>query len=400
MNYCDRLISAAPFVKNPLDCRKLKLSLSFHMLKAEQVSELANRIVRFAEQLAGDEIITSWSYEHKNVSAKQAKERLSSRFDPAVGLSVGFEGYIRSPVIHNVATLKKHQSFVTKVNPVYMYSWPYFDMDSVDYHEYFDELFIDGKPDNSELIKKIYHIFCEPNRRFLWFHAHADLAFRFSAKQYQSHPEYYYGEAAFGISAFSAGDIQDLVADAMEDFATTLSKEYVNINALIGLQPKGITDDPYMRYFGLHGVQDGSHEDAACTAREWYPYYYLHGIEWLNIVSPQTKELILNPYVPKRDGILVCEIPGGSLKVQSAKPISAYSLETALAMKHILRDTLYPGKTAVSLKSLFPKVGQDRVYSWCPRSDWAIVPIEEHEIGIIGTDLVYISENSMTYSDS
>ena len=401
MNDIYTLKSAVSSIDKPIDCRRLQLSVKYHLLNAAQVSQMCNETMRFLYDAFSSNAIFDWMYGSKKVNSQKALDLLCEPFAPNTEIRVGFSGYMPSDVIYNLTTLRKHERTITRVEPLYAYGWDAGFLESIDFPEYFDSCFAQGNLDNEEILDKIFNIFCQTNRRYTSFHVFADLGGSFCANPYKTRPGYYFGTASFWISAFCAEKAVDSLAEWFSLFAQRLSEKYININAHIRLQPQRTYENPYMRYFGDNVVIDGTHSENGCSPREWYPYYYLCGVEWLNILSPLTRGLLLSDPAEDqtRTQYIWRNLKGGGLLIKSAWPISSYDRVAALEIKNIILDTLYPGKTAIPMKGLFPKSGGRRIYSWCPRSDWEVVPIERDEIGIIGTDLVYISKNSMTYED-
>ena len=150
-----------------------------------------------------------------------------------------------------------------------------------------------------------------------------------------------------------------------------------------------------MRYFGNNLIEDNSYEDAQCSPKEWFPTYYLCGVEWFNILSPQAKYHIREMASHQnRTDIYIHMHDSGSLLVKSTKPITQYSYDDACEIKRIVLPALFPGKNAIPLRAIYPWSGSQRVYAWCPRNDWAIVPVVQTELKIIGTDIVFCAESS------
>lgn len=395
------LKSAAEFIDKPLDCRRLALSLRFYMLSTVQVFELCNELMRFAYNLTNNAALFKWYIAGKHISQSRIWAELEKPISQNEEVSVDFESYILSKAVYNGTTLRKHQNYIQRAHPYYQFGWvcdPLIGLSSIDYPSYFNRLFPDGRPENGALIERISDIFYEADRRWLSFHNCDDYNGHFSAKPYQHMADTYYGEASISFSAFCVSSILDEMAETFARFAQKLSEYYTNINLHVGLQTGVLNRDPYMRYFGNHAIFDGSHQNNHCLEQEWYSTYYLCSVQWLNIVSPLTQNHIRNRLEPETnrnaDLVDVMILPKGGIAVKAKGKVSDYDIHAAFALKAILRDSLWPGGSSLPLRGLFPKNGEWRVYAWCPRDDWAIVPIEKEEIHIIGTELVYRCSNA------
>ena len=389
-----RCISSAQFIDKPLDTRRLSFSLRFYQFNQEHVLTIKNRLIQWVSDFAGQGYVFDWLYNGRKLSNKRILERLSRNEDLNHGLRFAYDAYPTSPIIHDSVTLRKYQRFIQSLNPSATFGWrvdPLLGASSVDYPEFITHTFPPAQPNQNELVQLIYRIFCEPNKTCFALHNCADFSGSFEAIPYREHSQSYYGRFIISFSAFSLGDALNDAADAMAGFAQELANQYINVNAFVSLQPPYSEGSPYMRYFGKNMVPDGSHEAACCTEEEWYSTYYMRGVEWLNILSPLTKQHLKSAPLFENgcDSIIVKELTGGGILVGSSDPIMSYDVQTALKLKRILQPALYPGMTSTPIKGLFPKSRMGRIYDWCPRNDWAIIPMEESEISIVGENIVY-----------
>ena len=396
---CNFAQSSVQHILQPIDCRRLTLSVQYYFLDQDAACALTGDILKWIEEVTEENFLFRWYHNGKAVAQKKVMTTLYWPIADVGGLRLGFDAYVLNPAMKNSAAIVRYQKSLRSIYPEYVSRFqipPFADECSVDYPEYLDALFPCARLKNSQIIDNILEIFHTPDRKQLSFHQEPDFTGRIQAIPYAHHPGLYYGTVTLSFGAFCLGASLDKMADILVLLACELSETYGQLNAHVCLQPKGLYGteyiSPYMRYFGKHLQEDGSCEEAQCNAKEWYPVYYLSGVEWLNILSPLTKKHIgelperLSPEIEAR------MLASGGLLVKSAKPITEYTVVDALALKNIIRPALYSGKVAVPLRSLYPWTGSSRVYAWCPRSDWAIVPVERMELDIIGTDIVFSSK--------
>ena len=396
-------VSSAEFIEKPLDCRRLVLAVNFHQLEKEQVADFCSRIVHWLFEITGSHFVGKWYINGKSASKKHLQELLHNGLTAITDLSFGFDAYRSSKIVSNVRTMNSYQRYIRTINPIYMFGWDCertLGSASIDYPAYIEQIFPDGRPDIEAIPELIHRIFCEPRRKQVSLHSNADCCSTFSAKAYEKHPDLFYGKAIISFSVFCLQGAVDDMANMLSGLAINLAESFHNINAHVGLRPESLFQSPYMRYFGSHMVTDGSHKEAQCSVDEWYPSYYLCDVAWLNILSPLVKQHIsfCSGYFSKDANITFKELNNGGLVIGCRNPASQYSVSDARVLKRYLMPALYPGRSAIPLRGLFPRAGEPRIYDWCPRSDWAIVPVEEGEIQIIGSDIVFDSLNSRSSS--
>lgn len=397
-------IASTQHFNKPLDCRTLSLSVYYYQLCDEQVINLAYMLIHWFQSVCVDNAVLYQVCNKKNVNIKKLMDCLPLLLHIDKNLSLDVHGYVASSKVYNRTSLRKHLRELKKIHPVYVFGWdtdPLFGESSVDFPQYINAK-IQSKPQNNdEVSQTVYNIFFEKGKIFKTLHTHPDFSLSFNATPYHNNAKLYYGNAHISFSAFSLGESVDSMAMKLLEFANQLSEQVVTLNAHIRLQPynKHIAGSPYMHYFRNLLYSDGSHSQLGYAPTEWYPTYYLCGVEWANIISPLTS-LHLAHFLPKHDQIndvLIRETRCKSTIVKAACPISEYCYDDAVHVKRVLEPALFPGRTIIPLRGLFPRQNESRVYEWCPRFDWAIVPMEQEEIEIIGSDLVYTSINAQKH---
>lgn len=263
---------------------------------------------------------------------------------------------------------------------------------SIDYPTYWEQLFLNGKESPAQIREKILRIFTEENRKLMTQYTVPDVQASFIAIPYESNPDQYYGRFFINFSSFCLNQFLRYMANTFTLFAVALSENYINMNSRIMLQPIMMdSNSPYLHYFGNRGDYDGSHLETTFSATEWYRTYYVPGVEWVNVVSPLARKHIDIPsnHITAPSSIEVKNLSGGGLLIRSKKEIDQYNLCDALNMKRIMLPSLFPGMRIQALRNLFCKDSNKYMLASFPRSNWALVPIFEEEIDVVGTDIVF-----------
>jgi hypothetical protein len=394
--------SSVQSVFQAIDCRRLTLHIGYYFLNQDAVSALASDFIHWLQANVADSCIFRWHHNGKVCGHKHVLTTDRWAIPEVVGLRLGFDAYVKNSAISNASAIVKYQKSISLVYAQYRRNVNvarFASESSVDYPAFFDAKLPVIRQEDSTIVDNIAEIFSEKGRKLMSFHRESDLNGHVTAYPYQEHPGLYYGSVSISFSAFCLDTSLDQIAHALVRFACSLSEMYGKLNAHVCLQPKTFSGydkaSPYMRYFGKHLQGDGSCESAQCHPEEWYPTYYLCGVEWMNILSPLTKQHLAEHRVQSGGaGVSVQALRSGGLQVMSTKPITAYEIEDALTLKQIVLPALYPGKGSVPLRGIYPGEGCFRVYDWCPRNDWAIVPIEKTEVEIVGPNIVFFSRNS------
>jgi len=371
-----------------IDCRQLAVRYDFYMLTQEAVSCMCKDIIAWISELLGDQFITRWDLDGRVVSAKKLQsipERFMSDYK---SLSFGCEGYVKSPLAHNLKTLRelrfeKKSAIRTSAAHTGL---------SVDYREYWNSLFPDGRPGDKEIVAAIHRLFSE-DRHIRSLCSIPDLFCHASAHRYSKHPGQYRGSFMLGLNHFCLDGQCDAYADRFLEFACRMAERYKNLNAYVMLEPSGVgifgmLQMPYKRYFGGKYGYDDSHLDADCAPVEWYDTYNLQGVEWANIISPLAQTHFESP-IAEAPEVVVKSLPGETVLVRHAKPMSQYNVAAAKQVKQVLQPALYCGGSYIPLKELFCGQVSDFHMLRFPRCDWAIVPMLDGEIRISGNALVF-----------
>lgn len=370
------------------DCRNLSIVAEFYDFSYQQVKNLIGDISDSVNSLQNGLFVTSWTVDgRKKLKFSSHNIELLSE---EKGRTVYFDSLLKSEEVYNQSTLKKAmKELELSYHTTGLY--PYV---SADYPLYLSESIQDKGEFSDVLQNLIQGIFTEPNKKHLNVGFRADMAGFFSATPCENIPNLFYGYFHIDISAVCVENCIQECAKLFLDTLTQLSQKYRNMNGRVMLQPIAPIQgkSPYMRYFGEIDFCDGSHEQMQYAEQEWYPGYYLCGVEWANLIGPRAQVHFKNTGIPtSTNGIHSEQISGGGILVRSDRNIDEYDVSDAIKLKKLLYPCLYRGGSRRSLKHLFDQ--QPTRYIKCsnlPRSDWAIVPVLEREIRIVGRELFIV----------
>lgn len=377
--------STAEHWGEPIDCRKLTLDGDYYFLSPEAALAMAEDITNWLADLLADSFWVRRCLDHKGVRREFVVPKLIEMLQTRNFVYYTEEAMALSPVVYN---LKTYQSYLRRS---YIHGSPELDfMVAQDYPRFWNGLFPEGKPDPEQLKQSILRIFRETGKKQIGGYYTADVSTVFSIYPYRNHPNLYHGTICISFSAFCLNSRLDEMAEYFAQFAEYLSRTYRKLNIQVALRPYHGSTTPYMHLFGAHSRTDGSHEDVNCMANEWYPTYYLQGVEWYNSLSPLTQQHLSHSAVS--EVFQIKETAEGALTVKATKPISRFDIPDAVEMKKWLLPTLYPGMNDFRLRSLFYDSIAPKSMSTFPRCTWAILPVFEDEIYILPDYLVFRSK--------
>ena len=372
-----------------VDCRNLSIVSEFYDFSYDQVVDLIGDISDWVNTLQDGFFVTSWNVNGKRKS-ELGRHCLITLLGKGSDVSIYFDSLLKSEEVRNQNTLKK----AMKDLELAYQTTGLFPFVSVDYPMYLSES-TQAKGDRPDVLQNLIQgIFSETNKKHLNIGFRSDMSGMISATPCKHIPNQYYGHFHFEISALCIESCLQEYANLFLGTLTQLSQKYRNMNGRVMLQPIATIQDksPYMRYFGEIDFWDGSHGETQYTEREWYPSYYLCGVEWANIIGPRAQVHFKHTGIPtSNDGIYSEQLSGGGILVRSDRNIVDYDVPDAIKLKKTLYPCLYRGGSRRSLKHLFnPRPTSYIKYGNLPRSDWAIIPVLDEEIKIVGRELFIV----------
>ncbi len=380
-----------------IDCRCLIFAFEFYQLPTNSIEDLCTDVVRGVDNFLKDKFVRKqFDVFEKSITADKALKQLHDCIERTLPWSYRTEAFVLNTIVNNVKSMNKYMrtaEVVLAEKKLYLASR--------DYAEYWKKMFPNGRPDNESIRQNILRLFREENKKVMTGFGSPDVEASISIYPYKSDSQKYRGHFSMRIASYCLGDSLSDMAQKFAECGKYISERYVNVNARIMLQPiESSETSPYMRYFGNYDAKlDQSHLQTKCTDKEWYPTYYLPGVEWTNIISPLARKHIpqIDAQTKLPEGIAAKEMNGGGLLVSTTKKIDQYQVADALVMKQLLYAALYPGGSYMILSKLF----QPTYFWWWesslvtfPRNNWAIVPIFEEEIKIVSTYLVFSSKET------
>ena len=381
-------ISTAPCAGEVIDSRCLTLSYEFYELPYGKTADLLSVTDNWVSELLRDGFISK-RYPQKRMRLMPLG---ATNPIPINTATFRYEAFAISSRVYSASTMK---SYLKDLKMGAFFSTNKLPDVSVDYPAYWDRLFPSGKESPTQIKEKILRIFSEENRKLMTNYTLPDVQASFIAAPYESNPNQYYGRFFINFSSFCLNRFLQDMANTLALFAVALSENYITMNMRVMLQPVMMdSNSPYMHYFGNMGSYDGSHLETAYSASEWYRTYYIPGVEWFNILSPLAQKHIdtLPKHTMEAYSIEVANISGGGLLIRSKKEIDQYNLCDALRLKQIMQPSLFPGIRIQALRNLFSSDPRKYMLASFPRSNWALVPIFEEEIDVVGTDVVFLGK--------
>lgn len=136
----------------------------------------------------------------------------------------------------------------------------------------------------------------------------------------------------------------------------------------------------HMKYFGDESPLQLGPVPNGYFPIEWYPYYYICGAEWFNVISPLAQAhlpMLFNDAenIPE---ILVKKHSNGSVNLKLQMDPDLVDVSDLRKMRDLLYNGLYPGMKRM-VKKYFLDPQRTGLLSK-PRMKWEILPIHEEEI--------------------
>ena len=382
----DTICSTLVLQGQRIDCRQLTLSCQFYDISQEAAIQFSLKTKRWIEQHLLHNSYSCWKFNEKHVALRSLEKLICESTTLMQMAAWEMEALIGSTIIYNQTTcraaLKKlTQSFTSTT--------------ADDFKPFWDTVFPNGKGDNISVIEGIYKVFHEENRCLKTFYNRPDIYALFYSVPSQSDCRMCEGSFAISIPVVFMEDNINYIAEELLGLLKSFGMEFCNVNGHVMLQPHHVPagQSPYMRYFGQYYLGESFSKEQDDTPERCYQKYYLTGVEWGNLLSPAVKKRLPKGGIDllHKSTLLAEYLDNGSMVIRSDRGIDKYDVSAAVELKQCLLPTLFPGGSYVSLRDVFRHEEPPYILKRWPRSDWAIVPVLDGEIKIVGTDLVFCS---------
>ena len=359
--------SVAMHLGEIIDCRYLTLAIEYWDLDAAQAKAMALEGLEFIIGQLGDECISAWEINNHSVNPTTLRQRAEAALGNSA-CEIHFEAYRKSERVSTRQQLRQWNSYLRREASLTIRPNPGW---SVDFADYWNNFILPHAKDKYTLKQALVQLFQEPGRYLQGVCWTPDVDGAIFADRLDSGS----GRILLSASAYALGDALEKTAQHWKDTLIAISEKYRNMNGRVMLQPKVLAyGSPYMAYF----------DDGVETA------VGLPGVEWANVLSPQMQERLPQTamHAPSEAGIQCVQLHGGGLLLASRKAVEDYDVTDALQLKKLVKDALCPGPgIGYALPVIMHPVTLDQSNTRFPRANWAIVPIEENEINIVGSVL-------------
>ena len=356
------------------DYRVLYMEMEFHQILFSNLLEAAIALVRAINDFQGDQFLMDWNVNNRKVSQNSVEKAI---FQSSDKLIICADGIVKSSSIYNTPTFRQYKRSLFQIPSAVGDS-----LYSIDYPDSFQQELVPSFENDKLLKEAILRFFQIEGKKTLGYRNPYDSGCVFlGGKHYRkTTPELFWGKIVFYVSVAACDRFLDKAAEQLESVLLLLTDILKYANGRIGIgAKKNYHMSPYMTYFGKgYDNVDGSHLDTVFSPREWYPYYYICGVEWMNYLSALPSSRIQREHI-NVDGVISFQKNDGMV-VKSRHPISESSIKALSELKSVVSSVLYPGRTSIDLKKLYSN--KCHLYSMLPRCNWEIVPISSNEVSV------------------
>ena len=374
--------SMAETIHDIVDCRELSLELNFFRVDKPWARELTKYLVGLCREIYAEGFFDQWSTSpHKKVDHEKLLKIIN---DPPICLDLICEADVISSHVWNKRSFKAYDRFL--YGPEYDFLTERIGR-PFDYMEYFcscKEGLLNPCTSKETLLKMFY----EPQKymKALWRAHDSDVLL--ICEPYGDNRDLYHGSLKFSVALECLENANEF-ADRLKTAVIRATNITSNINAHIYLSP--LRETSHKLYLGSKLKIDGSHKNNCSEDGifvEWYPFYYLSGAEWFNLLSPLVANRVKRTTVVNKD-IEIIELPKNSIVVQSNKEIKNFDVADMVGIKKLLYPVLLPGSSKLSFDGF-----REDFYNYRrrPRFQWECFPVFEEEISV-GSDGITLSYN-------
>ncbi len=370
-----------------VDCRMIQIELEFCQLTQLQLNTLAEFCFRRIYTIVKDDFIVAWDWGSRRVKPEKLYDRIRASTEH---IMFDFEGYVISNVVYDAKSMRSFDRMLLMRADI-----PRPTNYSVDYPDVFWQYF--GGVTTPEACKEaLLQIFNERGKKMLSLWQGPDVQCIFLSSRHSNKRSLYRGKLQFHIALGCLGSDAGLLSEALTDLLRQAAADCPSISGRVTLSPIPWPDKSccsHMRYF-LRLIKDGSHIATGFAERshiEWYPYYYLNGAEWFNVLTPLQLTHIPNirEMAKNYPEIILEWLPNGSAIVRLKKPITEIDIEDFTEVKKLLYRALWQGERTLMLQHVFSHDVDNICCLTKPRVEWEYAPIFDEEIQVLQDRIIF-----------
>ena len=383
-----RFQSMASRLQQIVDCRLLYFEIDFHQVEREALTKASLEYYNTVQAFERECFVSSWEVNNRRIASSKMEESIVN-FQKS--LQITCESNVRSDTIRLKSDLREYlrkQEHDT--------SLPFQNRFSADFPDYYTAHFSSCLDDKEAFRTAILRLFNE-NRKYKYgYYRGPDAWGMFYSIPYINNPHRFHGRIHYAIAIGCISDAVSIVAKMFSLAMRGICNLLKSANGRVGIAPYPIDVEhisPYMKYFGERGIEyekvgDKSHLEFNCHPKEWYPFYYLCGVQWANVLSRLTlahlpskaiKELEESPLFAFEQQ--AC----GSVYIQFNMDVLALEASDLAILKQLLYTALFPGRAEFPLLKT-----RQAIMPWAfPRSSWETVSVFPEELEITNSRIIF-----------
>lgn len=366
--------TSANINRNFVDCRMIQLELDFFLLSDKQLKEFARYCALQVESVLGDDFFCNWQ-KNRNMKLKTLLEKIEKNQDDMLFFC---DADVLSEVVYDQKSFNAYEKKLS--TPIVIMNRLDRDV-SRDYFDIFEQ-YLPCFNDQSRCKDAILKLFYEKGKVKRAYWKEHDSRMCFASRKYAERKNLNYGNFKFTMGLKCLNDINEY-ANKLIDIAVKATEISPNINARVAISPISSWQscNAYRFYFNEE-INDGSHIKEGFLEKEWYPYYYLQGVDWFNLLSPLiTSRFHREEKDMKNNGnVILKTLSKGLITIQSTCEIEELDVYELREIREVLYPVLHPRKGKIVFKDL----NNPTLWTtWAkPRLWWEHLPIFENEISV------------------
>lgn len=373
-----------------VDCRMLQLELRAYHLSLSEVKKIAEYCYHKTLELLDNVFFSYWCWDCKFISHDKIYDKIRQTDTYNMW---GFDADIISESIYNNKTFRQYAKELAFDTSTTLKNHGI----SIDYIDRFDKYFTDVN-DSQSIKSAVLKIFNEDGRKKMAFWRSHDFSGIFSTFEYDQFSNLYRVNFSLQIALQCLGSHTCDYAKKMTELLIELSEITPNIGGHVNISPIHwpARSTGHLQYFGGNIGDNASkfqHRKEGYLDVEWYPYYYIGGAEWFNVISPLQMQHLqcIDKNQEISSGIICKKLSSGGMAVFLNKNITDTDVSDLKNIKQLLYNALYPGHGKILLCQLF---NRDELTHFCkPRPQWELVPMFDDEVEVTQDRIIFKHKN-------